>query len=256
MYQQGQGISLFLPLVLPIILSNAQSVVIFEGCDVSNYYRDLGDKPSRSDLQVLVQSRHSTLFINNDNEVALWQAIRELHPGNSSDSTRLIYRQVDAQSGWDLERLWPETRGVGTTGPAASDLHHVYPSDEYVNRIRGSKYFGTCFLEANCNQPAVPFMTPNDTEVGDVSFLPPLSVRGDIARALFYMDVRYSGNSDGEVNLVLTDCPVNSTNMAFLSQLLEWHLLDPVSDEETFEINAFANDGRVIAIPLLTIPAG
>ena len=56
-----------------------------------------------------------------------------------------------------------------------------------------------------------------------------VNVRGDIAGTLFYMELRYK-NTD--VKLELTDCPPFSGRMGILSQLIEWHEADPVSDEE------------------------
>ena len=71
--------------------------------------------------------------------------------------------------------------------------------------------------------------------------------RGDVARALFYMDVRYEGGTHGitdaaEPDLILTDSNgliVSDTSenksvayMGMLSVLLEWHEADPVDDVE------------------------
>eukprot|EP00271_Cylindrocystis_brebissonii_P009919 TRINITY_DN2557_c0_g1_i1.p1 TRINITY_DN2557_c0_g1~~TRINITY_DN2557_c0_g1_i1.p1 ORF type:complete len:237 (+),score=50.42 TRINITY_DN2557_c0_g1_i1:113-823(+) len=65
-------------------------------------------------------------------------------------------------------------------------------------------------------------------------------VRGDIARALFYMDVRYEGEQEngaaaaGETpDLVLSDEPnVATAHMGLLSSLTRWHQLDPPSASE------------------------
>jgi hypothetical protein len=47
------------------------------------------------------------------------------------------------------------------------------------------------------------------------------------------MDVRYDGNATNELDLKLTDCPVDTTvEMGYLSQLLQWHLDDEVDDYE------------------------
>ena len=68
--------------------------------------------------------------------------------------------------------------------------------------------------------------------------------RGDVARALFYMDVRYEGGTHGETEddepdliltddqdlIVVTEGPI--AYMGILSVLLEWHVEDPVDDVE------------------------
>ena len=71
--------------------------------------------------------------------------------------------------------------------------------------------------------------------------------RGDVARALFYMDVRYEGGTHetgaSEPDLILTDdqALIAGSNtgdnepiayMGILSVLLLWHEQDPVDDVE------------------------
>lgn len=61
-------------------------------------------------------------------------------------------------------------------------------------------------------------------------------VKGDIARALFYLAVRYEGNERGSVDLELSDTPsMEIGTHGKLSVLLKWHQQDPVSDEEKHE---------------------
>jgi endonuclease I len=64
--------------------------------------------------------------------------------------------------------------------------------------------------------------------------------RGDVARAAFYMDVRYEGDG-GEPDLILTDnaALIEPTGpgaaegyMGILSTLLAWHREDPVDPKE------------------------
>lgn len=70
---------------------------------------------------------------------------------------------------------------------------------------------------------------------------PPESARGEIARALLYMNLRYYGT----LNLTLTDCnpQLNNNNndngnngsnisMGYFTRLIQWHLDDPPSREE------------------------
>ncbi len=72
--------------------------------------------------------------------------------------------------------------------------------------------------------------------------------RGDVARAMFYLDVRYEGGTHGgtgalEPDLILTDSEalIQSGNtgqnesiayMGILSELIQWHLDDPVDAKE------------------------
>jgi hypothetical protein len=63
--------------------------------------------------------------------------------------------------------------------------------------------------------------------------MPPPAVRGDVARALFYMDVRYDGTESFTTNLTLSECSCEVTStLGNLATLLQWHEQDPPSDFE------------------------
>jgi hypothetical protein len=69
---------------------------------------------------------------------------------------------------------------------------------------------------------------------------PPDAVKGDIARAMFYMVVRYEG-ANGEVDLELQDNTTTTSTgtgyLGVLSTLLQWHQDDPVDDAESARNN-------------------
>ncbi|MCP5535100.1 MAG: endonuclease [Akkermansiaceae bacterium] len=57
-------------------------------------------------------------------------------------------------------------------------------------------------------------------------------MKGDIARALFYMAVRYEGDEPGSVDLELSDTPSLTQGVrGKLSVPQKWHQFDPVSEE-------------------------
>jgi hypothetical protein len=65
--------------------------------------------------------------------------------------------------------------------------------------------------------------------------------RGDVARAQFYADVRYSGDTGVEPDLILTDNTdlivavsdnASVAYMGVLQTLIQWHYEDPVDDRE------------------------
>lgn len=156
-------------------------------------------------------------------------------------SVRLVYSGLKAikadlnnTTGWDREHLWPNSYGIDSIGPAYSDLHNLRPCDSSVNSSRGN----TPYDDSNPSGPG--YTTPGHPEAPGTSRNPgtwemPDNQKGDIARAMFYMDVRYGGTS-GEPDLQLTDnmttVTASGSNMGRLSSLLVWHLLDPVSPEE------------------------
>jgi len=124
---------------------------------------------------------------------------------------------------WNREHVWAKSHGdfqnYGDMG-AYSDAHDLKPCDASVNSARGYKDFdngGTQHSEATeC------FYTTNTWEPRD-------DVKGDIARIIFYMDIRYSGD-EGEPNLNVVDFTSTFPNaqMGKLSTLLEWNNQDPV----------------------------
>ncbi len=87
--------------------------------------------------------------------------------------------------------MWPKSYGVGYSGPDFSDLHHLFPADWNVNSARGNKLLGNC-EDSECESPAH-VEASNDTATNSIIFTPPESVRGDLARAIMYMALRYDG---------------------------------------------------------------
>ena len=165
-----------------------------------------------------------------------WDALSEIHEV-SPGKIRLFYtrRIVDAAnraSGedqseleyWNREHLWPQSYGV-RVNPAKTDLHNLVPADQTVNSSRGNKIFDTG-IEAHheCAQ------CWTSTEAWE----PPDEVKGDIARKMFYVDVRYEGLFDeGVGDLALSDTPETGKKVfGKLSTLLRWHCSDPVSEDE------------------------
>lgn len=134
---------------------------------------------------------------------------------------------------WNREHTWPDSYGINGSGPEYSDLFHLRPADMQVNSTRGNLFFdesttGTGYVKpAHANTP----LCSRDVD----SWEPPTAVKGDIARGLFYMDVRYAG-TNGEPDLALTNDPAEISESGFkmglLNTLLVWHFLDPVDDAE------------------------
>lgn len=168
---------------------------------------------------------------------AVWDALSELDEDpNNSDNVILIYTRdsrpkEDHGTGsddWNREHMWPKSHGFPTESwPAYTDLHHLRPADVTVNSARGTKDFddgGDLHHEAT--------LVHTDTD----SWEPPAEVKGDIARAMFYMAVRYEGDRSNEPDLELVEDPAETSsefsNLAKLSTLLEWNEQDPVSSEE------------------------
>lgn len=126
---------------------------------------------------------------------------------------------------WNREHVWAKSHGdFGDTPPAGTDAHHIRPSDVQVNSTRGNlDYDNGGSPVSNC---------PGCKKDGD-SFETRDGAKGDVARMLFYMAVRYEGGN-GEPDLEVVD-EVNTSpapEHGKLSTLLQWHILDPPDDFE------------------------
>lgn len=128
---------------------------------------------------------------------------------------------------WNREHVWAKSHGdFGNDPPCGTDAHMVRPSDVSVNADRANKDFD----EGGQQHPEATacFFTEYTWEPRD-------EVKGDVARMILYMDVRYEGDN-GEPDLTAVDA-VNTApapEHGRLSTLLEWHEQDPPDD---FEIN-------------------
>ncbi len=171
---------------------------------------------------------------------ALWDALAESDEDpNNPNNVILLYTgrsqlKSEIQSGnnnqdyWNREHVWPKAHGAfDTTDIEGTDMHHIRPTDVSVNAERGSldfDYGGTVVYDGD-------IATLNLKDYN--SFEPRDEVKGDIARMIFYMAVRYEGDND-ELDLELTDL-VTTTNTPFMGNLhilLEWNSNDPVDDFE------------------------
>lgn len=141
----------------------------------------------------------------------------ELYTGRSISETS--YGGNTGQ--WNREHVWAQSRGgFDTSAGPGTDLHHVRPEDVTVNSIRGNKDFDN-------GGTAVSGCTDCWTDAD--SFEPRDAVKGDVARMLLYMAVRYEGG-DGWNNLEMSSTVGTSSSLlGDLETLLAWNAADPVS---------------------------
>jgi endonuclease I len=131
---------------------------------------------------------------------------------------------------WNKEHVWSKSHGgFGDNPPEGTDLHHLRVCDASVNSAKGNRDFSkgtTQYFDGGV--PTGCYTAPNIWEPRD-------SDKGDVARALFYMAVRYEGDN-GEVNLELVNyvntAPDGQPLYGNLDTLLKWHNQDPVNNWE------------------------
>ncbi|MFG2092486.1 endonuclease I family protein [Streptomyces sp. NPDC048612] len=187
------------------------------------YYKDAEGKTG----QALKDALHKIISSTQTGKLSydeVWDALKETDqdPDNSANVI-LLYtgrsQSKDAHGGnpddWNREHVWAKSHGdFGTdTGPG-TDIHHLRPEDVSVNSIRGNKDFdngGSKVDEA-----------PGSLSDDD-SFEPRDAVKGDVARMILYMAVRYDGG-DGFPDLEPNDKVDNGTqpHIGRLSVLKKW----------------------------------
>jgi len=161
---------------------------------------------------------------------------------------------------YNREHTWPNSLGFGsTTGDKGlpyspyTDTHMLYLSDTTWNADRGNKPYANCTLASGCGERTT---EANNGFGGGSGVYPGNSNwvkgpdgnsgsfeawghrKGDIARAVLYMAIRYEGgvdqNGQGEPDLEVTDdrskiviTSASPAYMGLMSTLLAWHQADP-----------------------------
>ncbi len=202
--------------------------------------------------------------------------ILELADQDPNNSGRIldVYRNASfakvggGNSNYNREHVWPNSYGFPNDNSGNypyTDCHHLFLCDIGYNSQRDRRLFengSASWIElvtsTNNGQGGGSGVFPGNSNWRTSSNAPGgfevwQDRRGDIARALFYMDVRYEGGAHqtgaSEPDLVLTDnaslVTGSSTGsneqvayMGKLSVLLQWHAADPVDSKEMSRNNA------------------
>ncbi|MBR4274937.1 MAG: endonuclease, partial [Bacilli bacterium] len=191
-------------------------------------------------------------------------------------------------TGTNREHVWCQSRGFkassGAEGPAGTDVHHLISGDGRVNQsYHNNSPYGYVdktssktknagsdkpYLEGNLLGPQ---LHAHADDVTNMVFEPQDSDKGDIARALFYMAACYNNFSGNETitqfnpNLLLVDYATSDgaaeessashpVTMGILSDLLEWHKLDPVDEYEIHRNNLIYKNFQHNRNPFIDFP--
>ena len=144
------------------------------------------------------------------------------------------------------EHTWAKSHGkFGTAAPAGSDLHNLRPSNANLNSTRGNNDFGSV-PHSTSTSVVDKYSWADESMRGNyVSggvFEPKDEFKGDVARIIFYMAVRYEGSGEPQLEVegdIDTSRYYDFTSGASglhgnFADLYEWATsgLDPVSDYE------------------------
>ncbi len=229
----------------------AHGVVAEDTMSLSDYYAPafssggtvLTGQALRDALHDIIDD-HQRFRYTHRTERDVWDALIELDRDPSNpDNVILIYTGrshpavdrdgTDGSDGdsWNREHTWPSSLGFGSDSWVPyTDLHALRAADRSTNTDRSNldyDYGGDAHDEAS------------DARFDADSWEPPNEVKGDIARGLLYMAIRYEGDVVGEPDLEIVEDPsiTDSSSdgigtIASLSALLQWHEDDPPDDRE------------------------
>ncbi|MDN3248294.1 endonuclease [Streptomyces sp. ZSW22] len=192
----------------------------------STYYKDAVGKTGdslKSSLHTIISDQTKLSYS------AVWDALKvtDQDPADSGNVILLysgISRSKSLNGGdtgdWNREHVWAKSHGdFGTATGPGTDIHHLRPEDVRVNSVRGNKDFdngGSGFTDSGGS------LTDSD------SFEPRDAVKGDVARMIFYMAVRYEGG-DGWADLEVNGSVDNGSSpyIGKLDVLKQWNDGDP-----------------------------
>lgn len=212
-------------------LNNTKTTMSYE---LQSYYADAMNKNSddlKNSLHTILLN--SAIFLTYAQDYELMSKTDKDFSKPDEENVILFYLQTSAtadskchseSSGcWNREHMWPKSLGVGYDSlvNTYTDLHHLRPSDASVNSFRSNKPYG----EATTPYNVIPgFYSDEDFEVSD-------ALKGNVARAILYMTVRYEGDNN-EPDLEIYANNFSTAYPAELCTMLRWNHIDPVTSED------------------------
>lgn len=208
--------------------------------ELNSYYDDI-DMSLRGDelklaLRELITISHRTIITYNDLRYKL-----PITDGDGNGNIILLYSRKSVSSKWDQghtwnrEHVWPQSLGWFNEEGAGADIHHIRPTSNSANSSRGNKPYGE--VE---NREYYKKLLSDNTLYGYANskiFEPIDEIKGDVARIIFYLLVRYPEADKYNVTAVASS----------MEMLLKWNAQDPVDDyerqrnEKAFELQGNCN---------------
>lgn len=189
-----------------IVLKNENDYPI----DLTDYYISclgLYDEELLYELRTITTNSHRSKTTYGSLRQQL--AVTDRDPNNPNNIIlfylgKSVSSKWDSGSTWNREHVWPQSLGWFKEDGAGCDIHHIRPTNPSENSSRGNRKFA-------------------DTEMTGY-YVPRDEIKGDIARIIFYLKVRYKESDSTKYDF---------TAVAYsLEMLLEWNRIDPVDDFE------------------------
>jgi len=184
--------------------------------------------------------------------------ILELADQDPANATRIldVYKNESyvkhgaGNEDYNREHTWPKSFGFpddGSSNYPYTDCHMLMLCNDSYNSSRSNRIYDNC--TSGCTSYPTVFnngqsgVNTSKNDIFEGVWETWDGRKGDVARAMFYADVRYAGDAGAEPDLILTNDislivvtggNVSVAYMGRLSTLLEWHWADPVDADETY----------------------
>mgnify|MGYP001572721328 CR=1 FL=1 len=212
-----------------------------------DYYKNalaLSGETLKDSLNNII-SGHTEFPYTSSSQMDCWDVLKQADkdPNNANNVIGLYSRfsmdgplEYNSSKGWSREHVWAKSRGnFGTSRGEGTDLHNLFAEDVSTNSARNNRNFDVGDTRYVDNSGTYVGPTDAYTSSTDWVWEPPDSLKGDVARVIFYMDVRYEGEN-GELDLEIVERSLSKTDQSPLHSngktLYSWHLLDSVSKQE------------------------
>ena len=233
---------------LPLVIAFLLAAAVAQADPPAGYY-DTVDLTSPATLRQSVHDiiKGHTRYPYTSSSTDTWDILEQADedPYNSGRILDLYRNRVFTKYGggntsYNREHSWPNSYGFPSSGDTPyTDCHHLFLCDISYNSDRGNKPYDDCTSGCTARptdyydgRSGTNYFNTDSWETWD-------GRKGDVARAMFYMDVRYEGDISGEPDLVLTDnrALIQTTDggtayMGILTTLIQWSKDDPVDDRE------------------------
>ena len=221
----------------------------------ANYYNTtngLTGEPLKMALHDIIKGHTSITYAqlwdafwstDNKGDGIVWDMYSDIPGGTPAYQFQMVVDQCGNYSGegdcYNREHSWPQS-WFNNDAIARTDLHHIFPVDGYVNNKRSNYPYGevksTKWTSTNGSK-----LGPSNTPGYSGTVFEPIDeYKGDFARAMLYMSVRYYGEDAAWKNSDMADKSV--LKPWAIDLLLRWNKQDPVSQKEKDRNNVIYED--------------
>ena len=221
----------------------------------SNYYNSangLTGNPLKVALHNIIKGHTSisygqiwNAFWSTDNKGngVVWDMYSDIPGGTPPYTYQMVTDQCGSYSNegdcYNREHSWPQS-WFNNDGTARTDMHHIFATDGYVNNKRSNYAFGEVQSASWTSRNGSKLGSCKTPGFSGTVFEPIDAYKGDFARAIMYMSVRYYGEDSGWGS---SDMTIKSEIKPWaIALLLRWNEMDPVSQKEIDRNNAIYRD--------------